>query len=287
VPHFLEAQVKPFLKWPGGKRWGAAIVAEIVRANLSGRYYEPFLGGGAVFFELLPEEAFLSDVNTELIQAYRALKYKHREIRSILQTLPVNRSVYDDLRVNASGNASMKAARFLYLNRTAFGGLYRLNRNGQFNVPFGGGQRNTSLLWKGDLLREAAKALRAAIVERLDFEVAVDMAVKGDVVYCDPTYTVAHDNNGFRRYNEAVFSWADQERLAAAAFRARRRGATVLISNAHHKTVHDLFASGPECTIHTLSRASCIARNPAHRKAVREYLFEYTSKSKLRKDSLK
>jgi DNA adenine methylase len=97
-------------------------------------------------------------------------------------------------------------------------------------------------------------------------------------VYCDPTYTVAHDNNGFRRYYEAVFSWVDQERLAAATIRAQKRGVTVLISNAHHDSVYDLFTRRSGCVAHTLIGTSCMAANPVHRKQVKEYLFQFTGK---------
>jgi len=111
----------------------------------------------------------------------------------------------------------MKAVKFLYLNRTAFAGMYRLNKKGKFNVPFNGGERGTSCLCETPILFDASRSLRHVKLLEADFERVIREAGAGDVVYCDPTYTVAHSNNGFIRYNENNFSWRDQERLIIAA----------------------------------------------------------------------
>jgi DNA adenine methylase len=271
--------VKPFLKWPGGKRWSAQLITKIVKAHLVGSYYEPFVGGGAVFFELLPKRAILSDINDELIETYKQIKTSHLRIRSLIQAFPVNKEFYEELRATMPTEVLMRAARLLYLNRTAFGGIYRLNQSGQFNVPFGGGGRTPALLWQTDILSNAARALKSATLKQSDFEKVMEGASKGDVIYCDPTYTVAHDNNGFRRYNESVFSWNDQERLAIAAAKAQKKGITVLVSNAHHQSVYDLFVGSSRCEAHTLVRTSCMATSPRHRKQVQEYLFEFSANS--------
>src|ERR1039457_1165848 len=230
-----EAQrkpAKPFLKWPGGKRWLTGYVASALGYRGYRRYFEPFLGGGAVFFALQPEVAMLSDVNADLISTYTEVRSRPHELVRRLKQLPVDRATYNNLREAEPENRVDRAVRFLYLNRTAFGGIYRLNRNGGFNVPFGGGQRTPAPLWEDGLLLDASRSLRSAEISVADFEEALVGAGPGDLVYCDPTYTVAHNNNGFVRYNERNFSWEDQKRLADTCQRLAREGATVLVSNA-------------------------------------------------------
>jgi DNA adenine methylase len=173
------------------------------------------------------------------------------------------------MRESKPTRPTTRAARFLYLNRTAFGGIYRVNLRGQFNVPFGGGERTPALLWKTDALQLASKTLRSARLKVSDFESIIDAAGSGDVVYCDPTYTVAHDNNGFVRYNERNFTWEDQIRLAKAAFRAAKRGSTVLVSNANHDSVRELYRGAH---IEVLNRISTVTPLPAKRRPVEELL---------------
>jgi len=264
-----DQRVVPFLKWPGRKRWAAARISEIARRNLSRCYYEPFLGGGAVFFCLRPQRAILSDVNPALIDTYAAVKEDPQRVLHHLKGMPVSRDDYSRVRDSRPAGRFSRAARFLYLNRTAFGGIYRLNKDGRFNVPFGG-ERTPNILWEQGLLGVASQLLHRARIITSDFQPVLDLAGPGDVVYCDPTYTVAHENNGFVRYNEANFSWADQERLASAAHRARRRGACVLVSNAYHRDVRALYlGTRPR----VLTRRSLVPTNPADRRLVREYLF--------------
>jgi DNA adenine methylase len=246
----------------------------LVRCYLGerGAYYEPFLGGGAVFFRLRPERSVLSDVNAELIETYRAVRECPDLILSGLRRLAVNRETYYRLRKSKPRSTVSKAVRFLYLNRTAFAGVYRLNRNGEFNVPFGG--RSHAILLEQRLIEHAADALQSAHLRCLDFEQSLRRAGPGDVAYCDPTYTVAHDRDGFVRYNEKNFSWADQVRLASAAEAARLRGATVLVSNAHHPSVRALY---PAASVRSVTRTSCVSAQRRARRRVTEYLFILTS----------
>jgi DNA adenine methylase len=263
----------PFLKWPGGKRWAAAMICKIVQKYLSGTYIEPFLGGGSVFFHLRPERAILADINDDIINVYRTVRARPHLLISRLRSLPVSSRAYYEIRSDVPRSCCERAVRFLYLNRTSFAGMYRLNKCGEFNVPFGGGERTPAILWERRLIENATTALKKAALLCSDFEPILDRAKRGDVVYCDPTYTVAHDNNGFARYNDSVFAWDDQERLAEAAFRAARRGVVVIVSNAHHKSVRELYSTSSMVTTRVLRRVSCIARLPEHRTAVQEYLF--------------
>lgn len=265
------AETKPFLKWPGGKRWIVPHIKEILGGTRFHRYLEPFLGGGAVFFGLCQGEAILSDINNDLVNVYTQVKSRPWQLIEEIQGIPVNKRTYLKLRASVPETNLERAVRFLYLNRTAFGGMYRLDKNGSFNVPFGGGDRTPTPLWEQDLLPNAARRLRAASILALDFEdMLVGNAKEGDLIYCDPTYTVSHNNNGFIRYNEKNFSWGDQIRLAAICQQMLRRGATVIVSNAFHYEIRRLYKNAE---IHVLKRMSLLCPIPGKRHPTEEYVF--------------
>jgi DNA adenine methylase len=213
----------------------------------------------------------LSDLNQDLIDTYRSVRENLAAVRAILETYRVSARSYKRARESEPEDPIERAARFLFLNRTAFSGIYRLNRFGKFNVPYGGGERTAAPLLKTAILDRASAALKVAELRHGDFETSLEVARRGDVVYCDPTYTVAHDNNGFVRYNERNFSWSDQERLCRSAWTACRRGVTVIVSNAHHPGVQSLY-SGAE--IETLQRISAVSPDPTKRRLVKEYLIQ-------------
>ena len=262
--------LKPFLKWPGGKRWVARDLAPVITTHLRGKYYEPFLGGGAVYFALRPKIAALSDINEDLINVYRQVKKQPIKLIDYLKKMTVSSEEYYRIREEKPENELSRAVRFLYLNRTAFGGMYRVNSEGQFNVPYGGGDRTPELLWEDKLIEKASEALQSADLFAVDFEEMIDLAGEGDIIYCDPTYTVAHDNNGFVRYNERNFSWVDQKRLADAVLRASKRKAIVFVNNACHQSLLDFYS--PFVPIN-LSRISCVSRKTEARREVKESLF--------------
>ncbi len=264
--------IQPFLKWPGGKRWLVPTLIEMIGTQQYETYREPFLGGGALFFALRPKRSVLSDINGELINVFRQVKNNPRELLERLQKLPISQATYDRFRGLKGGTVLERAVRFLYLNRTAFGGMYRLNQLGEFNVPFGGGERTTAPLWKYGLLRSAAASLRSAQLQAVDFEKALSQAGRGDLVYCDPTYTVAHNNNGFIRYNERNFSWDDQKRLAGCCRDASNRGALVLVSNAYHNEILHLFAPPKHLVV---TRPSRLCPQAEHRRTVDEFVFVF------------
>jgi DNA adenine methylase len=259
----------PFLKWPGGKRWASGLIVDVLRRRLRNTYYEPFLGGGSVFFALQPRLAVLSDINADLINTYCLVRDCPAELIRRLKHLTVEKATYDRLRASDPEGPIERAVRFLYLNRTAFGGIYRLNLAGQFNVPYGGGGRTPEVLWRKGLLASASRVLGEADIRHADFELVMELARRGDAVYCDPTYTVAHENNGFVRYNQRNFSWQDQERLACAARRAGERGAAVIISNAHHASIRRLYKGAK---FQVLERYSSVSTDVSKRRQVRESL---------------
>lgn len=264
--------MRPFLKWPGGKRWLVPHLLRLISDLDFKRYFEPFAGGAALFFSLRPRESFLSDVNADLINTYQQVRDRAPEIVRRLKRICVDRDTYYSIRAEDPFDGIDRAVRFLYLNRTAFGGIYRVNSQGRFNVPFGGGQRTPAILWERGLLTSAACALKGSELIVGDFAETLEGVRRGDLVYCDPTYTVSHSDNGFRRYNEANFRWKDQERLAEVCFDLRARGATVLVSNAAHESVRTVFRCDE---IYAFSRNSTVSRRTEARRLVREELFVF------------
>lgn len=229
-----------FLKWAGGKRW---LVPELKRhlPPTFNRYIEPFLGGGAVFFALRPEKATLSDVNGDLIEVYEVVRDNPKELRALLLAHEEKHEkvYYYFVRSEVPSTKIERAARTLYLNRTCFNGLYRVNKKGEFNVPIG---TKTTVVFPNEDFSAYSAALSSADLVVDDFENVIDGADSGDLVYVDPPYTVAHNMNGFLKYNDHIFSWSDQERLKSAIIRASERGVMVLASNANHESVRDLYA---------------------------------------------
>lgn len=253
---------EPFLKWPGGKRWLTEQLLRPFADETQATYYEPFLGGGALFFALQPDRAVLSDINDNLVRTYQAVRDNPAAVRERLAKLPVSKEDYYRIRGESPDSRNRSAARFLYLNRTCFGGLYRENKKGDFTVPYGGGERTPRKLLDTAILEHASRTLQSARLRTQDFRVSLRAAGEGDSVYCDPPYTVAHNGNGFIRYNERLFSWDDQMLLAEEAKRAARRGAFVVVSNANHPAIVELYRG---CHIDVVSRLSSVSVQAKHR----------------------
>lgn len=234
-----DGEVTPFLKWAGGKRWLAQRSFNIFPEKF-GKYIEPFLGSGAIFFALRPEDALLTDINEELINAYKAIKRRRNMLTSALERHANNHSdehFYLMRSLRPLGSVD-RAARFIYLNRTCWNGLYRVNQKGEFNVPRGTKNR---VLIEDDNFSAVSRALGGAVVKVSDFESSVDQAGEGDLLFLDPPYTVKHNNNGFIKYNDKIFSWEDQLRLNAAVKRASNRRALIVMTNANHESIRDLY----------------------------------------------
>ncbi|WP_456814092.1 DNA adenine methylase [Bradyrhizobium sp. USDA 4529] len=234
-----EKTVVPFLKWAGGKRWLLKTYPELFPEKFD-TYLEPFLGSGAIFFGLKPARAFLSDRNSVLVECYDALRADHRRVERHLAVHAANHCAryYYDVRGRSYRTPSTRAAAFLYLNRVCWNGLYRVNLRGQFNVPLG---TKTAVLLDTDNFSETAKRLSVAKIAATDFEKTIDVAGSSDFIFADPPYTVKHNNNGFIKYNEALFEWADQVRLKEALERASKRGALFMLTNADHSSIRRLY----------------------------------------------
>lgn len=256
----------PFLKWPGGKRWLAPTLREVIRRELMGTYYEPFVGAGAVFLATRPLHASLSDTNPALIDFMTTISAHPNAVVQAVWKWSNSADCYSRVRDSQPRSDIGRAARFLYLNRTCWGGVFRTNQKGEFNVPFGNSGRKLCSL--KHVLDVAAQYANASMVER-DFEPAIHLATKGDVVYADPPYTGKGENNGFIRYNEKLFSWRDQERLAAACRSARNRGVFVVVSGVLHPDLLSLYKGW---WVLRLRRHSRVSRTVSARRQICEVL---------------
>lgn len=258
----------PFLKWAGGKRWLASRHASIFPENYN-RYIEPFLGSGAVFFKLAPQKAILADLNKELIDTYRAIKNDWHQVFSRLQIHHelFNKDYYYKIRNSKPANLYDRAARLIFLNRTCWNGLYRVNLKGVFNVPIG---TKVAVIQEDDDFEKISKFLKKAKLYNDDFAVIIDKARENDLIFVDPPYTVRHDNNGFIKYNEKLFSWDDQIRLRNALVRAKQRGAKVIMTNANHKSIQKLYKNNFELL--TVNRNSVLSGKSEYRGTVSELI---------------
>lgn len=258
----------PFLKWAGGKRWLAQKHADLLDIPKGARYVEPFVGSGAIFFALRPKAALLNDANAQLIETYETIRLDWRMVVDKLKKHHRShcQDYYYEVRSSRPNSATGRAARFIYLNRTCFNGIYRVNRNGEFNVPKG---TKTEVLLSTDDFAGVAEALENVEFCSEDFESVLKRVGRGDFIFADPPYTVKHNLNGFIKYNEQLFSWGDQERLKDLLFAAAARGADVVLTNADHPSIHELYSG---CDIKRLERYSVMASKSHLRRKTTEVI---------------
>lgn len=264
----LSTTPRPFLKWAGSKRRFLPDILPHLPHRFN-RYYEPFLGSGALFFLLRPTSAILSDNCAELIQTYEAVRTNPVAVSRYLAPLRPDRRLFYSIRDNRSRCPYERAAEFIYLNKTCWNGLYRVNQNGQFNVPYGRPRSNhiaseTNIHSCANAL--AFPGIRLAVG---DFQSVLGDVGTGDLVFLDPPYVTGHRSNGFVDYNEKLFSWSDQERLAKVAKHLRACGAHVLITNADHPSVRQLYKG---FQLHFLTSHSTISGKTCGRRKMSQLL---------------
>jgi DNA adenine methylase len=263
----MDIKSLPLIKWPGGKR---AIIRELIATlpTTFNRYFEPFVGGGALFFAVQPRKSILSDTNADLINLYSQVRNQPDALMQLLRTYQNNAPTYYAVREQRPRTPLTRAARLFYLTTLSFNGIHRVNLRGEFNVPYG---HKTHLSICDEVrLASVANALRHAQLVVADFEEATMKARSGDLVYFDPPYTVAHAHNGFLKYNERIFSWDDQIRLSKHAHLLASRGCHVVASNADHPSVRTLYSAFQGKSIQRVSR---IAASAAHRGRVTEMVY--------------
>ncbi len=234
------ARPQPVIKWAGGKRQMLEQYRQYFPSTF-GRYHEPFLGGAAVYFHLSPPVAVLSDSNDELINMYRMIQTKVDLLIEDLSRHWNNSEYYYLVREMKVKDLSdvQRASRFIFLNKTCFNGLYRVNRKGIFNVPFG--NYKSPKIADVDTLLAANRALRKALLVRADFEVVLENARSGDFVYFDPPYFPVSQTANFTDFTNQPFGAAEQERLAIVFDKLARRGCNVMLSNSDTPYIRELF----------------------------------------------
>ena len=261
---------KAFLKWAGGKRWFVRRENQRFPAEYN-RYIEPFLGSGAVFFYLEPQEAILGDINSELINTYIAVR---DDIESVCRNLRIHtrchcREYFYQVRDRNTRTSATSAARMIYLNKSCFNGVYRVNKQGEFNVPYG---KRDEILFDHESLMEASNILHNAQILCQDFETTIDMAQEGDFIFCDPPYAVLDEENRFVGYNADVFSWKDQVRLANALEHAKDRNVKIIMTNVNHADVKRLYEDTEGFLLDIAQRQCFISGTADGRRAYQELI---------------
>lgn len=232
--------VLPFLKWAGGKRQLMGELKKVVPAEFN-RYYEPFVGSAALFFNLRPHDAVLGDQNTRLIRTYRAIRDELDAVIERLRTYPHDREFFLDLRQSPidDGTDVEVACWLIYLNKTGYNGLYRVNRKGLFNVPFG--RYSNPTICDESRLRACSEALQGVELVNESFEDSVRSAQPGDFVYFDPPYVPLSATSYFASYTNSKFALEEHIALRDLAYSLKERGVHVAISNSSAPVVFDLY----------------------------------------------
>lgn len=252
----VNKELQPFTKWTGGKRKLLPIIKSLMPDNYT-NYFEPFVGGGALFFELAPQQALINDFNTELINCYQQIKEHPDQLITLLQHHQEKntKDYYLDLRsVDRDGRIEQmtgveKAARIMYMLRVDFNGLYRVNAKNQFNVPYGR-YKNPKIV-DSELIYAISNYLNKNSIQIVsgDFEKAVETAKQGDFVYFDPPYIPISETSAFTSYTHEGFSYDDQVRLRDTFKKLSERGVHVMLSNSSSSLVYELYK---DFTIHSI-----------------------------------
>lgn len=264
---------KPFVKWVGGKRQLIPRITELL-PNEYNVYYEPFLGGGALYFHLQPRVSYISDINAELINAYQTIKsrvhvlidelkkYENSE-EYFLKTRELDR----DPKVFAKLSSVERAARFIYLNKTCFNGLYRVNSKGQFNVPFGG--YSSPNILDEDNLSACSQVLQTANINCESFSSVLQYATKGDFVYFDPPYVPDGISSTFTMYTKDGFGAEEQLELVDVCNLLDSRGVKWMLSNSSAPIVYKMYE---KFNIETVEVQRNVGATAASRKKVNEVI---------------
>lgn len=252
--------VRPFVKWAGGKQALAEKLIEYFPASFR-RYYEPFVGGGSVFFALNHPDCVIADYNKWLIDTYQAIKDDWKGVSGILDTLENEKEEFLRIRSMLPSELPKKtrAAHFIYLNKTCFRGLFRVNRKGQFNVPYGAYNRR---YYDPDNISRVSKRLKRVDIRNGDFEMVIHDISKNDFVYFDPPYHKLGGYSDFNRYTEMKFHENDQFRLASLCNELDSTGVKWALSNSNTDFIKRLYQG---YNIHEIDARREINLNSANR----------------------
>ena len=244
----LNIRPRPFVKWAGGKR---SLIKQFQELGLyppkdfnpdTNTYFEPFVGGGAVFFNFLPNNAKLSDLNTELVITYNVIKNNVGGLIKSLQKHRYNKDYYLEIRAQNPDNLTdiEIASRFIFLNRTGFNGLYRVNKKGRFNVPFG--KYKNPIICDEQNLLAVSYALKNVSITHSDYKSALQEAKKGDFIYLDPPYYPINKTSSFTSYTADSFLEKEQTELRDTFIELNKKGCFVMLSNSDTHFIQKLYS---------------------------------------------
>ncbi|OBQ13872.1 MAG: DNA methyltransferase [Anabaena sp. LE011-02] len=260
---------RPFLKWAGGKTRLISQYKDYFPQHYQ-TYYEPFLGGGAVFFYLQPSKAVLTDINADLILTYRCVRDDLEDLITSLQAHKQrhNSDYYYDVRNSYTGTDLEKAARFIYLNKTCFNGLYRVNSQGKFNVPVG--KYKNPGICQEEILKLASESLKKVEIKQANFDEVLNYATgSNEFVYFDPPYYPLNKTSNFTAYSNFCFDENQQIKLRDIFIKLANKGVKVMLSNSDCPFIRDLYS---DFNIHTISAARSINSNAQKRGKITEVL---------------
>lgn len=272
----IDSKPKPFVKWVGGKR------QLLNQFRLTGlyppagfnpsvaNYFEPFVGGGAVFFDLLPENAFLSDLNGELVTTFNVIKNHSEELILSLKKHEINKDYFLKIRERDVTQLSDLdiASRFIFLNRTCFNGMYRVNSKGKFNVPYG--RYDKPLICDEDNLRKVSKVLKKVEIRQEDYKEVLKKADKGDFVYFDPPYFPVSKTASFTSYTNQSFLEKQQEELRDVFLKLAERGCYVMLSNSDTPFINSIYSGFKGIKITKVSAGRSINSDASKRGKISE-----------------
>ena len=265
----IQTYPRPFLKWAGGKTRLISQYKDYFPQHYQ-TYYEPFLGGGAVFFYLQPSKAVLTDINADLILTYRCVRDDLEDLITSLQAHKQrhNSDYYYDVRNSYTGTDLEKAARFIYLNKTCFNGLYRVNSQGKFNVPVG--KYKNPGICQEEILKLASESLKKVEIKQANFEEVLNYATgSNEFVYFDPPYYPLNKTSNFTAYSNFCFDENQQIKLRDIFIKLANKGVKVMLSNSDCPFIRDLYS---DFNIHTISAARSINSNAQKRGKITEVL---------------
>lgn len=278
VQKLINAKPKPFVKWVGGKRQLLRQFRELGLYPpedfnpITNTYYEPFVGGGAVFFDLLPKNAELSDLNNELVTTYNVIKNNVDELIQSLQKHIYDKEYYLEVRAKKVEDLSYVeiASRFIFLNRTGFNGLYRVNKSGQFNVPFG--RYNNPVICDEDNLRRVSDALQGVTITHQDYKNVLKTTKSGDFIYLDPPYYPINATSSFTSYTAEGFLEKEQTELRDTFVKLHEKGCFVMLSNSDTPFINELYSGLDGITINKITAGRSINSKGSGRGKITEVL---------------
>lgn len=278
VQKLINAKPKPFVKWVGGKRQLLRQFRELGLYPpedfnpITNTYYEPFVGGGAVFFDLLPKNAELSDLNNELVTTYNVIKNNVDELIQSLQKHIYDKEYYLEVRAKKVDDLSDVeiASRFIFLNRTGFNGLYRVNKSGQFNVPFG--RYNNPVICDEDNLRRVSDALQDVTITHQDYKNVLKTAKSGDFIYLDPPYYPINATSSFTSYTAEGFLEKEQTELRDTFVKLHKKGCFVMLSNSDTPFINELYSGLDGIIINKITAGRAINSKGSGRGKITEVL---------------